>query len=66
MGVGGADLAASLIRHGIVDEFEMYVNPVMLGSGKRMLPELESRVNLRLLETRKFDLGVVFLRYGKA
>ena len=66
MGVGGADLAGSLIRQGLVDEFDLYVNPVMLGSGKRMLPELESRASLRLLETRAFECGVVFLRYSRA
>jgi dihydrofolate reductase len=63
MGVGGPTLAATLVRHGLIDEFRTYVNPVVLGAGKSFFPPLEDRVALKLLETRSFGWGVVMLRY---
>jgi dihydrofolate reductase len=64
--VGGADLASSVMRLGLIDEVQLYVQPVILGGGKRMLPALDARINLRLLETRTFRSGVILLRYGRA
>jgi dihydrofolate reductase len=61
--VGGPELAASAIRAGLVDEFQMFVSPVAVGGGKRYLPD-DVRLNLELLEQRRFGNGVVFLRYG--
>jgi dihydrofolate reductase len=61
--VGGPELAASAIRAGLVDEFQMFVSPVAVGGGKRYLPH-DVRLNLELLEERRFGNGVVFLRYG--
>jgi dihydrofolate reductase len=61
--VGGPELAASAIRAGLVDEFQMFVSPVAVGGGKRYLPD-GVRLNLQLLEERRFGNGVVFLRYG--
>jgi dihydrofolate reductase len=66
LGVGGADLAATVMRLGLIDEYWLYVQPVLLGSGKRMFPVLDDRINLRLVETRTFGSGVVFLRYQRA
>ncbi len=59
----GSILAASLIPHGLVDEFRFYVNPIVLGSGKPMFPDLAKVMRLRLIETATFDCGVVLLRY---
>ncbi|MFO7322660.1 MAG: dihydrofolate reductase family protein [Chloroflexota bacterium] len=64
--VGGAELAASLMRLGLIDEYELYIQPILLGSGTRMFPELQNRTNLRLIETRSFGSGVVYLRYQRA
>jgi dihydrofolate reductase len=64
--VSGAELASSIMRRGLIDEYQFYVQPVILGGGRRMLPELDERINLRLLETRTFSSGVVLLRYGRA
>lgn len=61
--VGGAELASALLPHGLIDEFWVYVNPIILGSGRAMFPLLDQRINLRLLESHRFDTGVVFLRY---
>ena len=61
--VGGADLAGQAIAAGVVDELQLFVIPVLVGGGKRWLPD-EARLDLELLETRDFSSGVVFLRYG--
>jgi dihydrofolate reductase len=66
LALGGADLAACFRRHGLVDEYRLYVHPVVVGQGKRLFAESESRVDLRLLETHTFGNGVVMLRYGRA
>jgi dihydrofolate reductase len=63
MDVGGPTLAATLIQAGLVDEYRLYVNPVILGGGRPFYPALEAPEELRLVETRQFGGGVVFLRY---
>jgi dihydrofolate reductase len=64
--VGGAGLAASLIRLGLIDEYWLYVYPILLGGGKRMFPALERPIELRHVETRPFGHGVVMERYEVA
>jgi dihydrofolate reductase len=66
LSVGGAGLAASFMSLGLIDEYELYLHPVVLGSGKPMFPPVEDRINLKLVETRAFGSGVVLLRYRKA
>jgi dihydrofolate reductase len=61
--VGGATLAHSLVRLGLVDEFQLLMHPVVLGQGKRFFPELAASVRTRLVESRAFDSGVVYLRH---
>jgi dihydrofolate reductase len=61
--VGGAALGGSLLRAGLVDEIGLFVYPTVLGGGKPFFPPLEQRVQLELLDTRRFDSGVVYLRY---
>ncbi len=63
--VGGPGLASSLIRLGLVDEYWLYFNPVLLGGGKPMFPSLKEQVPLSLLETKRFANGVMLLRYAK-
>ena len=64
MDVGGPTTAATLLRAGLVDEVRLFVHPVILGAGTPFFPPLEARIGLRLLETRRFGSGVVYLRYG--
>jgi len=66
MSVGGASIASTLMGLGLIDEYWLYVQPVILGSGTPMFPALSSKINLRLLETRTFNSGVVLLRYQLA
>lgn len=63
MDVGGPTTAAPLIRAGLIDEYRLYVQPVILGAGTSFFPGLDDRIGLNLLETRTFGSGVVFLRY---
>jgi dihydrofolate reductase len=63
--LGGADLAATFLRHDLVDEFRIYVHPVLIGRGKPLFPDSEALTGLRLVETREFGNGVVLLRYER-
>jgi dihydrofolate reductase len=63
--VGGAGLASTLIGLGLVDEFRLFVSPVVVGAGTRYFPELAERIALELVETRNFGSRVVLLRYRR-
>ncbi len=65
LSVGGPGLAASFARLGLIDEYRLVVYPVLVGGGKRFFPGLDHRVNLRLLESRTFRRGGVYLRYRR-
>jgi dihydrofolate reductase len=60
--VGGPDLAAQAIEAGLVDEYHLFLVPVAVGGGKRALPD-DVRLNLELLDDRRFGSGVVHLHY---
>lgn len=60
--IGGARLAAQALRAGLVDELQLYLNPIVIGAGTAALPA-DTRLELELQEQRRFDNGVVFLRY---
>ena len=63
--VGGPELAAQAIETGLVDEYQLVLVPVVVGGGKRALPD-HVRVNLELLDERRFGNGTVYLRYRAA
>jgi dihydrofolate reductase len=63
MVIGGADLAATFIRQHLVDEYRVYVHPIVIGQGKPMFQESDRRIPLQLVETRPFGNGVFLLRY---
>jgi dihydrofolate reductase len=62
LSIGGATLAASALRNGLVDECRIFVNPVAVGGGLRFLPD-GLNLRLELLEEHTFGNGVVYLRY---
>ncbi|MFG2210125.1 dihydrofolate reductase family protein [Streptomyces sp. NPDC048638] len=63
LALGGADLAAAFMAHGLVDEYRIYVHPVLIGSGKPLFPSSDTRTALRPAGTRTFGNGVVLLHY---
>ncbi len=60
--IGGPALAAQAIRAGLVEEYHFFLVPVLVGGGKRALPD-GVRKELELLDERRFASGVVFVRY---
>ena len=60
--VGGPELASQAIAAGLVDEFQLFLVPAVVGGGKRALPE-GVRLSLELLDERRFGNGTVYLRY---
>lgn len=61
---GGADFVSSLIKENLIDEYNLFVNPVILGKGMTIFDKTEKRLNLRLVESKAFDCGIVLLRYA--
>ncbi len=64
LALGGADLAAAFTRHDLIDEYRLYVHPIVIGQGKPLFHASDTKINLRLAETRTFGNGVVLLRYS--
>src|SRR5258708_6253069 len=62
LAVGGPDLAAQAIKAGLVDEYHLFVTPIVVGGGKQSLPN-NVRLTLELLDERRFGNGVVHLHY---
>lgn len=60
--VGGPHLAGEAMRAGLVDEYQLFVVPMVVGGGNRWLPS-DERVRLELVGERRFESGVVFLHY---
>jgi dihydrofolate reductase len=60
--VGGPELAAQAIEAGLVDEYQLFLVPVVVGGGKRSLPD-NVRLNLELLDERRFGNGTAYLHY---
>jgi len=63
MEIGGATLAGAAMRAGLIDEYQVVTHPVLVGGGKPFFSELDSWVNLRLVETRTFPDGVTLAHY---
>ena len=63
--VGGPTLAAEFIRRGLVDEYRLVVHPAVLGAGTPYFPPLDEPLRLRLVDTRRFASGAVYLRYER-
>ncbi len=63
LAVGGAGLASTCIKLGLIDEYRLFVSPVILGGGTPYFPALDDRINLELVETQTFGSRVVYVRY---
>ena len=63
---GSNDLAASLAQQGLIDEFRLFVNPVILGGGTSVLSHVKDRISLNLVSAKPLWDGVVLLTYVPA
>lgn len=64
--LGSGSLVAQLGQEGLIDEFQVLLNPVVLGEGRSMFDGLEKRLSLKLAKTRAFKNGNVLLSYQPA
>lgn len=60
---GGATFASALIKHGLIDEFHLFINPVAIGSGLAIFRELARTQHLTLVKSTSFGCGIVVLHY---
>jgi len=60
--VGGPALASTFIKYGLVDEFRVYIYPVVIGGGKPMF-QVEEKLNLKFIEKKLFEGGIIMLKY---
>lgn len=65
LSVGGGELVATFLRYGLIDEYRIYVQPVILGAGRPLFPPGTDMTRLRLAETRAFGNGVTMLHYQR-
>lgn len=63
LSVGGAELAAQAIAAGLVDEYHLFLVPIIVGGGKRAFHDNGVHANLELLDERRFGDGTVYLRH---
>lgn len=61
---GGAAFVASLIKHGLIDECHLFVNPASIGKGMSIFSELEGKQALTLVKATSFECGIVVLNYA--
>ncbi|MDQ4140390.1 MAG: dihydrofolate reductase family protein [Bacteroidota bacterium] len=60
---GGATFVSVLIKHGLIDEFHLFINPVAIGNGMAIFKEMDSKQNLTIVKSTSFDCGIVVLNY---
>jgi dihydrofolate reductase len=60
---GSSDLAATFMQSGLIDEYRIMINPIILGEGKLLFKGLNEKLNLKLLKTKMFSSGNVLLYY---
>ena len=65
LAVGGAGLASACIQLDLVDDYRLFVIPVVLGGGTPFFPPLDERIDLELVETRTFGSGVTYVRFRR-
>lgn len=60
---GGATFVSALIKHGLIDEFHLFINPTAIGTGLTIFKELDSTQNLTLIKATSFNCGIDVLHY---
>ena len=66
LAVGGAGLASTFMKHDLIDEYGLFISPVILGGGTRFFADLEQPLGLELAHTRTFASRVIYARYRRA
>ncbi|MBI3718095.1 MAG: dihydrofolate reductase [Sphingobacteriales bacterium] len=61
---GGASLTTYFMNHGYVDEIELAVHPILLGSGKPLFQNIDKRIKLNLLKSKPYPSGLIMLSYA--
>lgn len=64
--LGGAGLASTFVNLGLIDEYHLIMNPLVLGGGKRLFKDVKEKHQLKLMSTKTLTSGKVILHYGKA
>ncbi len=64
--LGSGSIVSQLVPEGVIDEYHVVVNPVVLGKGRTMFDGIKEKLNLKLTKTRVFSSGKVFLCYEPA
>jgi dihydrofolate reductase len=62
---GGANFVSNLIKHNLVDEYQLFINPVVLGDGMAIFKDVQQRLNLKLIKVTPFSCGIVAMVYEK-
>ena len=62
---GSGSIASQLTQHGLIDEYQFVVSPILLGSGRTFLSEVSKALRLDLLEAKTYQSGSVMLRYAR-
>lgn len=62
---GGATFVSALIKHSLIDEFHLFINPTAIGNGMTIFKELESKQPLSLVKATSFECGIVVLHYER-
>jgi dihydrofolate reductase len=60
---GGATFVSALIKHGLIDEFHLFINPTAIGNGLAIFKELDRKQNLTFVKSTSFECGIVILHY---
>ena len=62
---GSPSASHSLMNEGLIDEFWLFINPILLGKGIPVFKDIQETIKLKLLETKVFESGVIGLHYEK-
>ena len=63
IGYGGATFVSALIKHGLIDEFHLFINPTAIGHGMPIFQQLDRSQHLTLIKSTSFECGIVVLHY---
>jgi dihydrofolate reductase len=63
--LGSALLASHFLQYGLVDEYRLILNPVLIGKGRPLFPDIQQRINLKLTRTKPLASGVIILYYER-